>query len=76
VRPEARKDFRYRIVGRDLLGDHLVYRIAFEPRSLIGATEPGGLVWVDDARGGGAAFKVFLPAAEAAPRSLDPSIPR
>ena len=25
--------------------------------------ESGGLVWVDDARGGGAAFKVFLPAA-------------
>lgn len=46
-RPEARRDFRYRIVGRDLLGDHLVYRIAFEPRSHIGATEPGGLVWVD-----------------------------
>ena len=46
-RPEARRDFRYRIVGRDLLGDHLVYRIAFEPRSLIGASAPGGLVWVD-----------------------------
>ena len=46
-RPEARKDFKYRIVGRDLLGDHLIYRIAFEPRSLLGATEPGGLVWVD-----------------------------
>lgn len=28
--------------------------------------ESGGLVWVDDARGGGAAFKVFLPAAGAA----------
>ncbi|MEK7331199.1 MAG: hypothetical protein AAB113_10390 [Candidatus Eisenbacteria bacterium] len=46
-RPEARRDFRYRIVGRDLLGDHLVYRIAFEPRSLIGDPAPGGLVWVD-----------------------------
>jgi len=46
-RPEARRDFRYRIVGRDLLGDHLIYRIAFEPRSLLGATDPGGLVWVD-----------------------------
>jgi hypothetical protein len=46
-RPEARRNFRYRIVGRDLLGDHLVYRIAFEPRSLIGASEPGGVVWVD-----------------------------
>lgn len=46
-RAEARKDFRYRIVGRDLLGDHLIYRIAFEPRSLLGATDPGGVVWVD-----------------------------
>src|SRR5262249_10368906 len=46
-RPEARKDYRYRIVGRDLLGDHLIYRIAFEPRSLLGAGEPGGTVWVD-----------------------------
>lgn len=46
-RPEARKDFRYRIVGRDLLGDHLIYRIAFEPRSLLGSTDPGGMVWVD-----------------------------
>ncbi len=46
-RPEARRDYRYRIVGRDLLGDHLIYRIAFEPRSLIGAGDPGGMVWVD-----------------------------
>ena len=28
--------------------------------------ELGGLVWVDDAREGGAAFKIFLPAAPAA----------
>jgi hypothetical protein len=46
-KPEARKDYRYRIVARDLLGDHLVYRIAFEPRSLLGAGAPNGLVWVD-----------------------------
>ncbi len=46
-RPEARRDFRYRIIGRDLLGDHVVYRIAFAPRSLVGAGAPGGLVWVD-----------------------------
>jgi signal transduction histidine kinase len=40
--------------------------------------ESGGLVWVDDAREGGAAFKVFLPAAEStgAPASLDPSTHR
>ena len=46
-RPEARKDYRYHIVGRDLLGDHLIYRIAFEPRSLLGSPDPGGVVWVD-----------------------------
>jgi hypothetical protein len=45
-RPEARRDFRYRIVGREVLGDHLIYRIAFEPRSLVG-DDPGGVVWVD-----------------------------
>jgi signal transduction histidine kinase len=48
--------------------------------------EAGGLVWVDDAREGGAAFKVFLPAtgrASGTPaadpsigRSLEPSIAR
>jgi len=46
-RPESRRDFKYRIVGRDLLGDHLVYRIAFEPRSLMRGDDPGGIVWVD-----------------------------
>ncbi|HKQ58372.1 MAG TPA: hypothetical protein VJY35_10945 [Candidatus Eisenbacteria bacterium] len=45
--PKARKNFRYHIVGRDLLGDHLIYRIAFEPRSLLGMPDPGGIVWVD-----------------------------
>ena len=47
-RPEARRDFRYRIVGRDIHGNHVVYRVAFEPRSLL--TMPGnptGLVWID-----------------------------
>ena len=46
-RPEARRDFRYRIVGRDLLGDRLVYRIAFEPRTALDPSTPSGLVWVD-----------------------------
>jgi hypothetical protein len=46
-KPEARRDYRYHIEGRDLLGDHLIYRIAFEPRSRVGEPEPGGLVWVD-----------------------------
>jgi hypothetical protein len=46
-RPEAWREFRYTIVGRDLVGDHLVYRIAFEPRSLLSVEAPSGLVWVD-----------------------------
>lgn len=46
-RPEARRDYRYRIVGRDLLGNRLVYRIAFEPRSALDPSWPSGLVWVD-----------------------------
>lgn len=45
--PEARRDFRYRILGRDLVGSHLIYRIGFEPRSLLDPTEPRGTVWVD-----------------------------
>jgi hypothetical protein len=46
-RPEARRQFKYRILGRDLVGGHLVYRIAFEPRSLLDPTTPRGVVWVD-----------------------------
>jgi hypothetical protein len=46
-RPEARRQYQYRILGRDLLGDHLVYRIAFQPRSLLDPSQPRGLVWVD-----------------------------
>jgi hypothetical protein len=46
-RPEARRQYRYRILGRDLVGDHLVYRIAFEPRSLLDPSAPRGLVWID-----------------------------
>ncbi|MBI5711433.1 MAG: hypothetical protein HZC42_14200 [Candidatus Eisenbacteria bacterium] len=46
-RPEARREFRYRILGRDLLGDHLIYRIGFEPRSLLDPTMPKGTVWID-----------------------------
>ncbi len=46
-RPEARRQYRYRILGRELVGGHLVYRIAFEPRSLLDASEPRGVVWVD-----------------------------
>jgi len=46
-RPEARRDFKYKILGRDLVGNHLIYRIAFEPRSPLDPSEPSGLVWVD-----------------------------
>jgi hypothetical protein len=46
-RPEARRDFRYRIRSRDLIGDHVVYRIEFEPRSTLDPSEPSGEVWVD-----------------------------
>lgn len=46
-RPEARRQYKYRILGRDLLGDHLIYRIAFEPHSLLDPSEPRGVVWID-----------------------------
>ena len=46
-RPEARRQYGYRILGRELAGGHLVYRIAFQPRSLLDATEPRGVVWID-----------------------------
>jgi len=46
-RPDMRRRYRYRIVGRDILGDHVVYRIRFEPKSLLDPTLPSGLVWVD-----------------------------
>jgi hypothetical protein len=46
-RPEARRQYKYRILGRDLTGGHLIYRIAFEPRSLLDVAEPRGLVWID-----------------------------
>ncbi len=45
--PAARRDYRFRIVGRDLVGDHLVYRIAFEPRTSLDTARPRGTVWVD-----------------------------
>jgi hypothetical protein len=45
--PSAHREYTYRIVGREILGDHLIYRIAFEPRSPLALNLPGGLVWVD-----------------------------
>jgi len=46
-RPDARDTYRYRIVGRDVVGGHLIYRIRFEPRSALDPFAPSGLVWVD-----------------------------
>jgi hypothetical protein len=46
-RPEARRDYRYHIESRAVVGDHVVYRIAFEPRSRLDFENPSGLVWVD-----------------------------
>jgi len=46
-RPEAHRQYRYRIAGRDIVGDHLIYRIAFEPRSLLDPATPRGVVWID-----------------------------
>ena len=45
-RVDARHEYRYRILGRDLIGDHLVYRIGFEPRSAL-EPAPNGVVWID-----------------------------
>lgn len=46
-KPSARRDYKYRIVGRQVLGDHLIYRLAFEPRSALDVFAPSGEVWVD-----------------------------
>ena len=46
-RPEERRNFRYRILGRDIVGGHVIYRIRFEPKSLLDPSLPSGLVWVD-----------------------------
>lgn len=46
-RPANRGEFKFRIVGRQLLGDHLIYKIQFEPRSALDQFNPSGLVWVD-----------------------------
>ena len=46
-RPDSRRQFRYHIEGRDIVGGHVIYRIRFEPKSLLDPTAPSGLVWVD-----------------------------
>ena len=46
-RPANRKNFRFTIEDRKLLGDHLVYTLSFAPRSALEVFEPAGRVWVD-----------------------------
>jgi hypothetical protein len=46
-RPEERSRFRYGIVGRDLVGGHLIYRMSFDSRSDIDPRAVSGLVWID-----------------------------
>lgn len=46
-RPDNRRNYRFRIEDRKLLGDHLLYTLAFEPRSALAVSEPRGRVWVD-----------------------------
>ena len=46
-RPENRRNFRFVIEDRRLLGDHLLYTLRFEPRSALAVYEPSGRVWVD-----------------------------
>ena len=46
-RPENRRNFRFSIEDRKLLGDHLLYTLRFTPRSALAVYEPSGRVWVD-----------------------------
>ena len=45
--PSARRDFRYAIESREILGNHLIYRIAFVPRTGLDEWQPRGKVWID-----------------------------
>jgi hypothetical protein len=46
-RPEARRDYRYSIADRSVVGNHVIYQIVFEPRSRLAFDKPRGRVWVD-----------------------------
>jgi hypothetical protein len=46
-RPAKRRNYRFTIEDRKLLGDHLLYTLRFEPRSALAVYEPSGRVWVD-----------------------------
>jgi hypothetical protein len=45
--PEGRRDYKFKIETREILGDHLIYRIGFAPRSPIDVFLPTGRVWID-----------------------------
>src|SRR5262249_41339975 len=46
-RPENRRNYRFTIEDRKLLGDHVLYTLRFEPPSSLAVFEPAGRVWVD-----------------------------
>ncbi len=45
--PELRDQFRFRILGREIVGGHVIYRVGYEPRSPLHPFAPRGQVWVD-----------------------------
>ncbi len=45
--PRLRGRFRFRIIGRELVGGHVIYRVGFEPRSPLAPFAPRGQVWID-----------------------------
>jgi hypothetical protein len=47
IRAENRRDYRFTIEDRTIVGDHIVYTLAFEPRSSLAVYEPRGRIWVD-----------------------------
>ncbi|MFM7231651.1 MAG: hypothetical protein ACKO3S_06675 [bacterium] len=47
IRAENRRDYRFTIEDRAIVGDHIVYTLGFEPRSSLAVYEPRGRIWVD-----------------------------
>jgi hypothetical protein len=45
--PEMRDRYRFHILGRDLVGGHVIYRVGFEPRSPLAPFAPRGQVWIE-----------------------------
>ncbi|MBI5838216.1 MAG: hypothetical protein HZB25_13335 [Candidatus Eisenbacteria bacterium] len=44
--PRLRRMYRFEILGRDIVGGHVIYRISFEPRSALYPL-PSGRMWVN-----------------------------